>query len=169
MKKITILKVFLLMGAFLLFLAGCKSKSDKGPAGEPSYRGAVYTDTVSLTSAQEDIQHYVNTCYKYLKDTVPIRSYTINKSDLLGVLGVTEVPDCKYDHCRVYIGLTKENKYKLYMTPTEWACSPVNSKDSLYRDKIPYDSIHKRSYLYDLNAPCPSTCDKYSKLYIPGK
>lgn len=167
MKKNTIQGILLAAGIFLLAVTGCKDRPDqqKEPMKESDYRGQVFTDTVRLTSAEADIQHYVNTCYKYLGDTVPIRSYSINKSDLFGVLGVTSVPDCAYDHCRVYIGLTSENKFKLYMTPTEWGPAPNNPKDSLYKDKIPYDSVHRCSYLYDLNAPCPSTCDKFSKLY----
>nr|WP_294858517.1 hypothetical protein [uncultured Fluviicola sp.] len=168
MKKITILKIFLYSGTLLLTLAGCNNKTEEEKASLenlPTNKGVVYTDTVSLQQAQRDIQHYLSSCDSLFNDTVPIRSYSINKSDILGILGVTSVPDCTFDHCRVYIGLTDENKFKLYMTPTVLKPDPDNPKTSIYMDTIL--SVNRHKFLYDLNAPCPSTCDKYSPLYKP--
>ncbi len=166
MKKITIQGLFLIAGILLLVLVGCKNQADpvKEPVKDP-LQGVVYTDTVSLESARENIRNYVQYCDSLFEDTVPIRSYTINKSDMLGMFGVTSVPDCEFDHCRVYIGLTDDLKFKLYMTPTVLRPVAKGSKESVYRDTILYDAAHKQYFVYDLNAPCPSTCDKQSKLY----
>jgi hypothetical protein len=166
MKKIAILKISLFSGVFLLILAGCNNnqkEEEKEKENPPSNRGVVYTDTVSLTRAQNDIQNYIKACESLFHDEIPIRSYNINKSDIFGVLGVTSVPNCAFDHCRVYIGLTNENKFKLYMTPTVLKPDPQNPKDSIYMDTI--QVARGMRFLYDLNAPCPSTCDKYSPLY----
>ena len=167
MKKHAILKVFLFSGTLLLVLVGCKNNEKKEKTLEvdpPTNRGVIYTDTVSLKSAQNDIRRYVKSCDSLFKDKIPIRSYSINKSDIFGVLGVTSVPNCAFDHCRVYIGLTDKYKFKLYMTPTVLKPDPNSPNNSIYMDTILKDSTGKQ-FLYDLNAPCPSTCDKYSPLY----
>ncbi|WP_430402706.1 hypothetical protein [Fluviicola sp.] len=170
MKKNAILKVFLFSGTFLLVLAGCKNDEKKDNAAlenPPTNKGVVYKDTVSLLTAQNHIRNYLNGCDSLFQDKIPIRSYSINKSDIFGILGVTSVPNCTYDHCRVYIGLTAEYKFKLYMTPTvlKVTRNSNGSIDSTYVDFILYDSVNKRSFVYDLNAPCPSTCDKTSPLF----
>ena len=167
MKKNAILKVFLFSGTLLLVLAGCKNNEKKDNAAlenPPTNKGVIYKDTVRLLTAQNHIRNYLNGCDSLFHDKIPIRSYSINKSDIFGVLGVTSVPNCAFDHCRVYIGLTKDNKFKLYMTPTVLKPDPNSPNNSIYMDTILKDSNGKQ-FLYDLNAPCPSTCDKTSPLF----
>lgn len=164
MKKTTIITVSALVGV-CLFLSNCAQESEKtNSEGDPPQSDLIYKDTVHLATAIANITNYVANCKKYFRDSIPIRSYSINKSDIFGVLGVTSVPNCAFDHCRVYIGLTNNYKFKLYMTPTVLKPDPANPKDSIYMDVILKDYAGKQ-FLYDLNAPCPSTCDKYSPLY----
>ncbi len=164
MKQTTAIGIILLAGLFAI-----SGQCEKTP--EPratAIRGAVYKDTVHLANALNDIQNYVDMCRDHFGDSVPIRSYSINKWDLFGVLGVTTVPDFEFDHCRVYLGLSDSNKFKLYMTPTRALPGTYRNSDTLYVDTIPYDPALRTYFVYDLNAPCPSTCDKKSKLYING-
>ena len=168
MKKTTIIAVSALAGV-CLFLSNCAPEPEKtNSEGDTTQSEFIYKDTVSLTTAIANITNYVNNCKTYLNDSVPIRSYTLNRSDVFGVLGVTSIPNMKYDRCRVYIGMDSFNKFKLYMTPTVLNIkkTPSGSIDSTYVDYLLYDSLNKRYFVYDLNAPCPSTCDKNSKLYI---
>ena len=167
MKKVTFigLAIFGLSMAF----TGCKGKTEPAPHAEEEVvtsNDITYDDTVHLSTAQKDISYYVGICIKEFGDEVPIRAYTINKADLYGVLGVKSIPNCKYETCRAYIGMDEDNKFKLFMTPTVKVASAKGSSDSIYVDQIPYDSIHNTYFVYDLNAPCPSTCDKSSKLFV---
>lgn len=165
MKKASITRIALCLLTSLI-LSNCTTETKKNQAPElPNTTENRYKDTVSLTTAVMNIQNYVSNCDKYLNDTIPIRSYTINRADLFGILGVTSVPGSQYDRCRVYIGLDSLNKFKLYMTPTVLLPTSKGSRDSVYVDKILYDSVHGNHFVYDLNAPCPSTCDKTSVLY----
>lgn len=119
---------------------------------------------VPLAIAQEDIQRYNNKCSE-LFGMVPIRAYTINAEDLMEVLGIptTDPVIYKYNHVRAYMGLDTLNNFKLYLTPVEGANLTVVPKvagtDVILKDK---DGM---SYVLDLNAPCPATCDTSSPLY----
>lgn len=160
MKKITLIGLAMLT-TLSVMLGSCQAKAEAKAEAEGTAPSLVYTDTVHLNTAMRNITNYVQNCVKYLNDTVPIRSYTINKADLFGILGVTTVPRCNYEHCRVYIGMDRTNKFKLYMTPT---VPRLVAGDTVYVDTILSDG--RNNFVYDLNAPCPSTCDKGSRLYV---
>lgn len=167
MKRKANITIFALSVWTVLSLSNCAQNPEKDtPSGQVIQTENTYKDTVHLATAINNIKNYVTNCDKYLNDTVPIRAYTLNRADLFGILGVTSVPDCKYDRCRVYIGMDSSNKFKLYMTPTVLKPVSRGSVDSVYVDTFLYDAIHKTYFVYDLNAPCPSTCDKTSKLYV---
>lgn len=122
---------------------------------------------VLLSTAESDIQHYVDSCYRYFTsinlppttcDSI-VRSYTVTSHDMLGVLGVKRTGECAFpfDSCRVYLGLDTKNKFKLYMTPV--------NKDGNDTILSFMDGGKATQFVYDLNAPCPSTCDYSSPLY----
>lgn len=155
--------------ALCLSLAGCKY-GEKEPSGEQpeaevetmSIDSLESLDRVPLVSAQHDINHYVHVWDSVSKASgssasVPIRSYLINAPDLIGVLGIQGQAKIKttFQKARVYLGLNNKSEFKLYMTPVGY-----NDIDSIL-----YNPTTKEYYVYDLNAPCPSTCDMSSPLY----
>lgn len=140
---------------------------------------------VPLNDAITDISNYVRMADSLFlqKGGNPdslVRSYTIGKADLLGVLGMKVSDSCKfrYDKCRVYIGLratgiksiqklngkadtTYMFAYKLYMTPVDH-----NGNDLFFNTKSSIaDTAGPDSYVLDLITPCPKTCDVNSPLY----
>jgi hypothetical protein len=118
---------------------------------------------VPLKDAQDNIVRFNNMCLEKF-GSVPIRAYTIHAADLLEVLGldVSDTTKCKYKYARAYLGLDSSNDFKLYLTPIDSAdlsSSPKKAgKDVILKDK-------DGSYVLDLNAPCPMTCDFTSPLY----
>ena len=126
---------------------------------------------VPLAVAKEDIKRYDSACTAMFSKTgVPIRAYTIHAADLLEVLGLpkSEVASCTYSHARVYLGLDPAFKFKLYFTPVVGADLDPD-KMAAGRDTILSDPATGADgyYVFDLNAPCPKTCDEGSQLYNP--
>ncbi len=122
---------------------------------------------VPLAEAQYNIMRYNNSCIEHF-GTVPIKAYTIHAADLLEVVGL-DIADsslCRYKHARAYLGLDTLQRFKLYFTPVDSAdldAVPILAgKDVILKDKA------GASYVLDLNAPCPMTCDFTSPLYYEG-
>lgn len=162
MKTILFTSAFILAGLFAIFSCeNAKMESDDSQLSS-TRRTTMFHDTVHLTTAQGNIQRYVDACQTIFvnypdADTVPIRSYQIHASDMLNILGINDSIAYLYPHGRVYLGLDANYHFKLYMTP-------VNkfNKDTILG---PDNGL----YVFDLNAPCPSTCDITSPLYMECK
>lgn len=114
-------------------------------------------EKVPVTEAIVNIARYVN---KYGDQS--IRAFKIGASDMLQVLGLDSVIDSKYEYCRAYIGMESNNDFKLYLTPvrvTEGGFFDVFLPDGT---TVPTEE----SYVLDLIAPCPNSCDPNSPLNV---
>ncbi len=162
MKTILFTSAFILAGLFAIFSCeNAKMESDDSQLSSIR-RTTMFNDTVHLLTAQRNIQRYVDACDSLFRkvpgaDTVPIRSYQIHASDMLNILGISDSIAYTYPHGRVYLGLDANYHFKLYMTPVN-----KNDKDTILGPKT-------GKYVFDLNAPCPSTCDVTSPLYMHCK
>ena len=93
-----------------------------------------------------------------------LRAYTISGHDMLQVMGAdtTVMKQCVYDSCRAYLGYDSNHHFKLYLTPIK------NQKDVFlnFNPRKRVNSVPDNgSYVLDLIAPCPNTCDTASALY----
>jgi hypothetical protein len=93
-----------------------------------------------------------------------LRAYTISGHDMLQVMGAdtTVMKQCIYDSCRAYLGYDSNHNFKLYLTPIK------NQKDVFlnFNPRKRVGSVpDNSSYVLDLIAPCPNTCDTASALY----
>lgn len=120
-------------------------------------------DQTPLDTAIANITNYNNSWALLARhagyaDSIPIRSYLVNSVDLINLMGIRDQDniDITFRSVRVYLGLNYQNHFKLYMTPVG-----INGLDSILVNS------KGKSFVYDLNAPCPSTCgDPTSPLYI---
>lgn len=122
---------------------------------------AMPPSAVHLDTALKNIKHYVDSCKRYFpgnsSDSI-VRSYTVSATDLFGVLRLNLKDTMQYDMCRVYLGLDYKSRFKLYFTPAK-----SNKDIILYYLNNKKDTV---KYVYDLNAPCPSTCAVNSPLNV---
>ena len=93
-----------------------------------------------------------------------LRAYTISGHDMLQVMGAdtTVMKQCVYDSCRAYLGYDSNHHFKLYLTPIK------NQKDVFlnFNPRKRVNSVPDNgSYVLDLIAPCPNTCDTARALY----
>jgi hypothetical protein len=106
-----------------------------------------------------------------VNDPVPIKAFTIHAADLLEAMGLPPSVQCtdslKYSYARIYLGLSAENEFKLYMTPVVDAklSQNIGGKDVIR--KGPYEGdvngvttgeVANGSYVMDFTSPCPKTC-----------
>ena len=88
----------------------------------------------------------------------PIVDFTSHKDSLI----TTVMKQCVYDSCRAYLGYDSNHHFKLYLTPIK------NQKDVFlnFNPRKRVNSVPDNgSYVLDLIAPCPNTCDTASALY----
>ncbi|TND08345.1 MAG: hypothetical protein FD123_2376 [Bacteroidetes bacterium] len=173
MKKTSI---FAAVAASVMILYSC---SNQPAAVKPSQSAAAVpvgdhgtTVRVPLDTARKNIYRYdtlSQAIFAKFPHHVPIRAYTIHAGDMLEALGMPAADSaiCQYKHARVYIGLDYNYSFKLYFTPVDSASlggdNPVAGVDVILQDSL------GKSYVLDLNAPCPNTCDVNSPLYRAGK
>ncbi len=166
------MKNSLLSIAFVLFVVACTQQPkedtitlDQGPV--------VAEYALDLDSARDYIKRY-DSLSKQRLGGVPVNAYTIRAADLLEALGLPEKTKVKYTHARVYLGIDKNNNFRLFLTPVDGA--------SIHKGEAGKDVIlngpHKPtladasdveastgSYVLDFTAPCPKTCPSGSPLY----
>lgn len=160
MKKTFLIGSLLLnvLLAVLLFIPGKKIPSKK-------HSFMVTSRQEPVKVAQEDIKRFVDTFATY-KDRYKVdfvRAYTISSIDMLEVMGLDTNMACKYDACRAYLGLASDQQFKLYLTPVD-----TDERDiflSFREDQPASREIDSLSYVLNLIAPCPNTCDVDSPLY----
>lgn len=162
----------------LIIACSCSTKHEDHEKKDVAATGhAVETESssvrVPLSVAKEDVKRYDSTCREMLKNidkSIPIRAYTIHAADLLEVLGLPKsyVDSCKFRHARVYLGLNSEYSFKLYFTPVVGAnldpAIMLAGRDTILTEPSAGSDGY---YVFDLNAPCPKTCDEGSQLYNP--
>jgi hypothetical protein len=157
--------------AFAVLFSACQNTAtDTSSAPEKAGKHAVATttsmDTVPLETALMNIKHYQDSCRAFFNNDVPIQAYTIHAQDMLMALGIDpSTVECRYKHARVYIGLNDSSEFKLYFTPVVGADLQPDAM-AAGRDTILKDA-DGNSFVMDLNAPCPNTCDSNSPLYNP--
>lgn len=166
MRKKIFLSVSLLLNALLavlLFISYEKQKNQTYSLSDSS-QFSLTSRQYSFEDAEKDVKHYVDQVAG--RDTIRrhgfVRAFTISAIDMLEVLGLdtTQVKTCKYNECRAYLGLTTKDEFKLFLTPVK------GDKDIFLRHKgDPSRVIDESSYVLDLIAPCPKTCDAASPLY----
>ena len=106
-----------------------------------------------------------------VNDPVPIKAFTIHAADLLEAMGLPPNVQCtdslKYSYARIYLGLSAENEFKLYMTPVIDAKLSKNKGGKDVIRKGPYEGdvngvttgeVANGSYVMDFTSPCPKTC-----------
>lgn len=98
-------------------------------------------------------------------DSSLVRAYRISSLDMLQVMGLDTslIKDCSYHYCRAYLGLDEKKQFRLYLTPVKNNRDVFLNHDS---SKKPSSQPDDKSFLLDLIAPCPKTCDYSSPLYL---
>jgi hypothetical protein len=153
--------------AILLLFNLFRKESEAKITSYPSVSLTSHKD--SLVGAINNIKHFVNT-FDSTGNKI-VRSYTIAGTDMLQVLGISpeSVKGASFDSCRAYLGYDANNHFKLYLTPVK------NNQDMFLNfssGKSSSRTPNNSSYVMDLIAPCPNTCDYASALYtckMPGR
>ena len=116
----------------------------------------------SLIAVLENVQRFVTVFDSTDHDL--LRAYTISSHDMLQVTGADTavMKQCVYDSCRAYLGYDSNHHFKLYLTPVKNQRDVFLNFDLRKRVSSVPD---KNSYVLDLIAPCPNTCDTASVLY----
>lgn len=134
------------------------------PSDTPGYEG--YAVRLPLDSAVDYIKRYGEICRQKFEGQVPIKAFTIHSVDLFEAMGMPagmhDSTICKYKRVRAYFGIDPNNIFKLMIVPVQ-ELPGATPADSAGRDIILQDRMG--SYVLDLNAPCPATCDFTSELY----
>lgn len=153
MKKIN----FYCLVIFSLTLAfACKEKAeDKAPVVASD--GTHTTVKVPVDSAAVCIANYDSICREYL-DTVPVKGFTIRARDLIEVLGLplADTGKCAYQHARVYLGINRNNLFKLYFVSVDKA--DLSKSIAGIDVAIPNPEANGQLSVFDLNTPCPKVC-----------
>lgn len=166
-KKIFLLGSLLLNALLvvLLFVSYGKQKNQTVYSLSDTSQFLKTSNHYPFKDAEKDVKYYVDQVAG--RDTIRkqgfVRAFTISAIDMLEVLGLdtTQVKTCKYRECRAYLGLNKDkDTFKLFLTPIK------DGKDIFLRHGgDPSRVIDTSSYVLDLIAPCPKTCDAASPLY----
>lgn len=137
---------------------------------------AIYA--VSLATAQTDIKSYKTLMSQKFTGT-PVNAFTIRHEDFLEAIGYTTdqialLPRAPYSHARMYMAYNSVTGYKMYITPVTGADlsknPPLPGTDTILSGEfkgLPSDPLSTGQYVFDLVAPCPSSCDTTSPLYNP--
>lgn len=133
---------------------------------------------VSLATAEAGIKNY-KALMKQNFTGVPVNAFTIRVEDFLEVIGYTReqianlpAAATPHSHARMYMGYDSVAGYKLYLVPVDGAnLTPptiVAGTDKIPNGDyqgLPTDRVATGNFVYDLVAPCPSSCDTTSPLY----
>lgn len=164
----------------LATLAGCEMRSsmNKNASNENDSLSASPRFVISVDTAKLDIERYNKLMKKYdsivvasgnpMLSNVPFKAFTVRAVDLTEALGMplSISNKVKYNHVRVYIGLSEANQFKLFLTPVIGADldakPPVAGKDLILKRKIRNAAgemlNEEEGYVMDFAMPCPNTC-----------
>ncbi len=90
----------------------------------------------------------------------PVKAFLVSKYDLCKALGISTSTPSKVDYVRCYLGLTRDDRAKLYLTPVVGA-KPLDGNggnDSLLMGEVPGGDGTLVPIVLDLNFPCPNLC-----------
>ncbi|WP_343606176.1 hypothetical protein [Fluviicola sp.] len=120
---------------------------------------------VSGTANEVKIDVAIDNLKRFYLKYKDLRAYKISAVDMMEVMGIDSTAVTpKYNFCRAYLGLETSGNFKLYLTPV------VANYDVFFNDTNPdAGKAQKNSYVLDLIAPCPNTCDTSSPLYTFNK
>lgn len=148
------------LGAILL--TSFVKKTPESLATDRPSIGFVSANQDSLTTAIQNVQSFVKKFDNSGKSNF-VRAYTISSSDLIQVLGLSDSITSPFDGCRAYLGYNgKDSLFKLYLTPV------IGGQDVFLNFTVKNgvtSAPNKSSYVLDLIAPCPNTCDSLSPLF----
>lgn len=120
---------------------------------------------VPLSTAETCIHNYkdaLHTQFNTPKSNI-IKGFTIHAEELLEALGIEGVKP-KHPKVRVYLGKNQGDRafdMRLFLTPVN-----AEGKDIILTGPIMNGLTDVvEPYVFDLNAPCPNTCDTSSPLY----
>lgn len=131
---------------------------------------------VSQADAVAGIANYKALMAKNFNGT-PVTAFTIRTNDFLEAMGYTEdqisslIPTPPQSHARLYMGHDDTEGYKLYLVPVRGAdltSNPIVPGTDIIPSgeyqKLPTDRVANGPHVFDLVAPCPSSCDANSPL-----
>ena len=150
------MKTKVLFASLLMLLGYCIASFNRNERRELKLE-IYFSETaryVSIDNAIDSVKAFVN------EHPDMARAFTIGSKDMLQVMGLDTSTTCGFDSCRAYLGLGKNQNFKLYLTPVK------NGKDQFFSHFGGTKSNPDRNcYVLDLIAPCPKTCDTESPLY----
>ncbi len=165
------MKNSLLTILFLALIIGCSQPKEETDTEKKAPAVAEYA--LDLDSAVYYIHRYDSVSKANLQGSIPIKAFTIRAADLLQALGLPEKTPVNYTHARVYLGMDKNNQFRLFFTPVEGA----SIKNGIAGQDVILKGPHKHgladadnslatdgSYVLDFTAPCPNTCPNGSPL-----
>jgi hypothetical protein len=163
--------------ACIISLSACKQKETKTTNTTQEENAAEYA--LPLDTAVAYTQRYNALALEILKDSAPIKAYTIRAVDLMEALGMPleYASSAKYSHVRVYIGMDSNNKFRLLLTPVEGAdiIKEVAGNDIILKGLFTSgtvtsgDPVLDGEYVMDFTGPCPNSCSTYSPLNYNNK
>lgn len=165
------MKTSLLALLSLIFLISCSQPKEE--IAEEVKAPAVAEYALDLDSAVYYIHRYDSVAKANLKGSLPLKAFTIRAVDLLQALGLPEKTPVKYTHARVYLGMDKNNQFRLFFTPVEGASIKNGEAGQDVILKGPHSHgladagdglTSSGSYVLDFTAPCPNTCPSGSPL-----
>ncbi|MBC9812769.1 hypothetical protein H9Y05_09825 [Crocinitomicaceae bacterium CZZ-1] len=153
----------LLLNALLVVLLLTVDRT-KGSCHRINFQGESFTSRQeNFKTAHTDVKRFYDSIVKQdASQRDFVRAFTISAMDMLEVMGLDSTTKCTYEQCRAYLGLTADDQFKLYLTPIK------DNKDVFLNFKPATGATidtNEYSYVLDLIAPCPNTCDKKSPLY----
>ncbi|WP_300355584.1 hypothetical protein [Fluviicola sp.] len=163
MKKKLLLISSLILNCTLVILLAFRN------SGKDSQTSQHHFPVVNLTSHRDSLTTVLANVKRFVTvfdstDHDILRAFTISGHDMLQVMGAdtTVMKQCVYDSCRAYLGYDINHHFKLYLTPVKNQRDVFLNFDLRKRvNNVP----DKSSYVLDLIAPCPNTCDTASALY----
>lgn len=163
MKKKLLLIGSLILNCILVILLFFQFSGKESQTAQHRYPIVNFTShRDSLITVLDNVRRFVTVFDSTDHDL--LRAYTISGHDMLQVMGADTavMRQCVYDSCRAYLGYDSNHNFKLYLTPIK------NQKDVFlnFNPRKRVNSVPDNgSYVLDLIAPCPNTCDTASALY----
>jgi hypothetical protein len=168
------MKPYYLIIALLIVFCCSKENADDQSAesADAEVRDTAYF-ALNLDSAKSFTERYRKMAKEVLKDTVPVKAFTVRAKDLLEALGIKKAKP-KFEYVRVYLGLDDQDKFRLMLTPVVDADFKKGhaGKDVILSGPFKPGDKYKAGesasangeYVLDFNMPCPNTCDTGSPL-----
>lgn len=170
MKKTVLIGSLILNAALIIYVVMSLGKEDvkketSNDARKEMVEEGIHNLYVSGTANEVKIDVAIDNLKRYYMKYKDLRAYKISAVDMMEVMGIDSTAvRPKYSFCRAYLGLETTGNFKLYLTPV------VGNYDVFFNDSSSQaGKAQRNSYVLDLIAPCPNTCDTISPLYTFNK